>query len=94
MLNHAQSPYKCVCCVLKCVQAARLRVYNLVQKELRHCLLKWIFRSRTSLFSFATPPHFIVAAAAKSIEQSNILNIEKGEAMGFIVISLKTRGKV
>ena len=43
------------------------------------CLLKRSFRSRTSLFSFTPPPHFNVVAAAKSIGQSNILNIEKGE---------------
>ena len=43
------------------------------------CLLKRIFRSRTSLFSFTPPPHFNVVAAEKSIGQSNILNIEKGE---------------
>ena len=43
------------------------------------CLLKRIFRSRTSLFSFTPPPHFNVVAATKSIRQSNILNIEKGE---------------
>ena len=59
------------------------------------CLLKRIFRSRTSLFSFTPPPHFNVAAAVKCIGQSNILNIEKGEgeSMGFNAISLKTRGK-
>ena len=43
------------------------------------CLLKKNFRSRTSLFSFTPLPHFNVVAAAKSIGQSNILNIEKGE---------------
>ena len=42
-------------------------------------LIKRIFRSRTSLFSFTPPPHFNVVAATKSIGQSNILNIEKGE---------------
>ena len=44
------------------------------------CLLKRIFRSRTSLFSFTPPPpHFNVVAATKSIGQSNILNNEKGD---------------
>ena len=45
------------------------------------CLLKRIFRSRTSLFSFTPPPHFNVVVATKSIGQSNILNIEKGEGV-------------
>ena len=59
------------------------------------CLLKRIFRSRTSLFSFTPPPHFNVVVATKSIRQSNILNIEKGEgeSIGFNTISLKTREK-
>ena len=48
-------------------------------QELTLCLLKKIFQSRTSLFSFTSPPHFHVAAATKSIGQSNILNIEMGE---------------
>ena len=41
--------------------------------------LKRIFRSQTSLFSFTPPLHFNVVVAAKSIGQSNILKIEKGE---------------
>ena len=65
-----------------------------VQKELMHCAVR-IFRFQTSLFSCTPPPHFIVVAAAKSIGQSNILNIEKGEgeSIGCNAISLKTRGK-
>ena len=55
--------------------------------------LKRIFRSQTSLFSFTPPLHFNVVVAAKSIGQSNMLNIEKGESIGFNAISLKTREK-
>ena len=49
------------------------------------CLLKRMFQSRTSLFSFTPPPHFNVVAATKSTGKSNILNIEKGsgESIGF-----------
>ena len=59
------------------------------------CLLKRIFRSRTSLFSFTPPPHFNVFATTKSIRQSNILNIEKGEGelIECNAISLKTTEK-
>ena len=59
------------------------------------CLLKRIFQSQTSLFSFTPPPHFNVVVATKSIGQSNILNIEKGEgeSIGFNAISLKMREK-
>ena len=42
-------------------------------------LIKEDFRSRTSLCSLTPPPHFNVVVATKSIGQSNILNIEKGE---------------
>ena len=38
-----------------------------------------IKESWTSLFSCTPPPHFNVVVATKSIGQSNILNIEKGE---------------
>ena len=59
------------------------------------CLLKRIFRSRTSLFSFTPPLISMMLRPQKPIGQSNILNIEKGEGewMGFNAISLKTRGK-
>ena len=65
------------------------------QKELRHCLLKRMFRSRTSLFSFIPPPHFNVVVATKSIGQSNILNIEKGEGRidGIQCNFIETEGK-
>ena len=51
--------------------------------------------SDISLFSFTPSPHFNVVEAAKSIGQSNILNIEKGrgESIGCNAISLKTRDK-
>ena len=44
---------------------------------------------------FYPPPHFNVVAATKSIRQSDILNIEKGEgeSIGCNAISLKTREK-
>ena len=47
--------------------------------ETLHGLLKRIFWSWTFLFSFTPPPYFNVVTATKSIGQSNILNIEKGE---------------
>ena len=58
-------------------------------------LVKRISQSWTSLFSFTPLPHFNVVANAKSIGQSNILNIEKGrgESIGCNAISLKTREK-
>ena len=42
-------------------------------------LIKEDFRSWTSLFSLTPPPHFNVVVATKSIGQSNMLHIEKGE---------------
>ena len=44
---------------------------------------------------FYPPPHFNVVAATKSIRQSDILNIEKGEgeSIGCNAISLKTNAK-
>ena len=51
------------------------------------------------IFVFFHPsPHFNVVAGAKSIGQSNILNIEKGgggggKSIGCNAISLKTREK-
>ena len=61
--------------------AKLLNFYNPVQRVETLRLLKRIFRSQTSLFSFTPLPHFNVVVATKSIGQSNIhvLNIEKGE---------------